>query len=667
MAISSRHVPLPPKPDYSVPGMLEHWETGPRINLLDDQAQAVPEVDRRIKRMHQAWSVVGREVEVCGPVTVLAKVSREERCAWLHAGVREYMPGAWVSKITVLAKAAMSGHVGYMREQAAGDVYADWLKRYAGADGADLSEAAIRERAEAIAKRADAASFIADKNGFAWTAWGRLCEFVERYGGCIKPTRKIVTLASWAARARCPKWWRRQLRRWVTQQFETGAIELGLVGAKAGQWYCSDRAVKRRAYQNAANEAAMRATVIESGSGQSMSVWDAAQLTVSNKTIRRGELMTRIKGCELWADSEGLLGLFTTHTLPSRFHRSLKGGGLNKKWDGSSPADGQAWLRLQWSRLRAKLAREGWPIMGLRVVEPHHDATPHWHMLLWCRPEHAECIKLAIWLHWLPVDEGDDWCEPGALEQRTNVKAMLPGMATGYVAKYIAKNIDDAHVDAHNDGDEVPGMTVGPDLLGDLEIKPSQRVEAWASTWRIRQFQAIGQPSVTVWRELRRVTEQAVGAASDGMILAWLAVHRKGEKQADWCAYMRAQGGAMLPRKEYRFCPHTLDREKMGRYEVVREKWACGVADRASVSHLNVSPTKRERWGAEGFAARSASPPWTRLNNCTRHNSRQLGRATGSVAELRLAGLLDTEDGYTGWEVDEVVIKTPWIDCEAPW
>ena len=629
-------------------------------------------------------------LEVLGPVAVPCRAASRDRFRILKNGVNDHLPAAWKGKIHQLAKAARATVAHWEGDGTAGDVYGYWLEKYAGADSADMSESGIRERAEKIAAKARAARFAVVVEGGAgerrvvevlkdgksrlvfeesggpglgaWGNWARLCEFVDKYGGVIKPTKKIYTLKSWAARAGCAKWWRRQLRRWVAQNYERGAIELGLIGAAAGAWYCSNRAVTRRIHQVQSNEAAMRSVVIESASGQSMNLWDVAQKTVSNKAIRRGELMTRIRGCEVWADQNGMVGLFTTNTCPSRFHSQRKGGGKNPKYEGATPADGQAWLVTQWARLRAKLNRDNLPIMGFRVAEPHHDGCPHWHMLIWCKPEHVELVKLAMWLYWLPVDDAKDWDESGAFERRTSIKTMLPGMAAGYIAKYIAKNIDDAHIDRHGDEQET-GMTVGPDLLGDLEVKPCQRVEAWASLWRIRQFQAIGQPSVTVWRELRRVTEEAAAGGSDGLIRAWLAVHRAGDRRADWHKYMNEQGGAMLPRSDYRFCLHTVDKDKAGRYETVREKWVSGVADRRAFGCLNVTPTKRERWGAEGFAATRRVPPWTRLNNCTGHNRPNVGRASNAVHFLSERGILDTENGYFGGAERSLIEK----NYDNPW
>ncbi|MBY6221538.1 replication endonuclease [Marinobacter nauticus] len=63
--------------------------------------------------------------------------------------------------------------------------------------------------------------------------------------------------------------------------------------------------------------------------------------------------------------------------------------------------------------------------------------------------------------------------------------------ATGYVAKYISESID--------------GYEVGEDSYGNDAVESAARIRAWASIWGIRQFQFMGSPNVTVYRELRRL------------------------------------------------------------------------------------------------------------------------------------------------------------------
>ena len=583
--------------------------------------------------------------EDCGAIQIPHWFSPHSRLLRLRAGVLAHLPKAWQSAIGLRAKLAhapcLIGHdVRRHRQREEGDTLAQWLKNFASAQGADLSESDIRDRAELVAARGRAAGFVADVDGLVDDAWARLMKFFNSNGAVLKLRVGCDSLMAYAARAGCAKFWRRHIRRWVAQENERGSIELALVGARAGSWYCSNAAVRRRMWQNASNEAAMRSMEIESATGQAMTVWDAAQLSVSNKAIRRGELMTRIRGCEQWAEARGLAGIFTTNTCPSRFHAQLKTGGRNPKYKGESPADAQAWLSKQWAKARAKLARDGVGIFGFRVAEPHHDGCPHWHMLLWCKPQAVDYVGQVLRKYWL----SEDGQEPGAERHRLNVKAMIPGQASGYIAKYISKNIDDAHIDKHVD-DGAPGLSQGPDLLGDMEVKPCQRVEAWAATWRIRQFQAVGQPSVTVWRELRRVPKAHAVAGGDGLLSAWLAVHRQGERRADWARYLEAQGGVCLPGKDYRLCVHHVDRERRGRYGQVVQRWACGVLDRTA-SGLPVIPTRRERWGGLGFAVASGAPPWTRLNNCTAHNRAALGKASEAVHALVNSGLLDREGGF---------------------
>lgn len=68
------------------------------------------------------------------------------------------------------------------------------------------------------------------------------------------------------------------------------------------------------------------------------------------------------------------------------------------------------------------------------------------------------------------------------------------GGATGYIAKYIAKNLD--------------GHAVGEDWEAEtLAEEGATAAGAWANWHGIRQFQQIGGPSVSVWRECRRLKD----------------------------------------------------------------------------------------------------------------------------------------------------------------
>lgn len=117
-----------------------------------------------------------------------------------------------------------------------------------------------------------------------------------------------------------------------------------------------------------------------------------------------------------------------------------------------------------WSRARAAIARQGIELFGIRIAEPHHDGRPHWHILVFVRPDQDESL-ISILRHYALQDSTH---EPGARQRRYKVEKIdsAKGTAIGYVAKYITKNVDGFGVEADESGLETP--------------KAAERVKAWS-------------------------------------------------------------------------------------------------------------------------------------------------------------------------------------------
>ena len=302
------------------------------------------------------------------------------------------------------------------------------------------------------------------------------------------------TVRGFIERSKCPIWWRRQLRRQSAQALDQCHREIGRV--KRGlEVYCADVTVQRRRAQNMKNREALEAVLMESDDGIRATLADLADRSTANPELRRIELMVRCRGIETWAKQVGYVSDFWTITAPSKYHRFRSDGRSNRAWNGTTPAQVSRYLSKLWARIRADIKNEGLTMLGLRVTEPHHDGTPHWHVLVHCPEVQRDRIREIVRKHAMREDAD----ERGAASARFEAVAIDPnrGSATGYVAKYIAKNITgNGHAPDDYEAQDATARTAG-------------RVDAWASCWRIRQFQFFGLRSAPVglWRACRRIRE----------------------------------------------------------------------------------------------------------------------------------------------------------------
>lgn len=370
------------------------------------------------------------------------------------------------------------------------------------------------------------------------------------------------TLKGCSQRMTHATWWQKQLRRKLMQEREALMIRFGLVMKKDQKdTYCSREALRDHQDQSKRNAQILANTHITDGTN-TITLADAAAATVANPEIRAAELMTRLRGWEELAKQAGLEMLFITVTCPSRMHSHYRNNGRkNPNYDGTLPNEAQQYLNACWGRARAKLQRHNIHYECFRVVEPHHDGTPHWHLAMAVDPNKADDL-VAIIEDYFTREDPDD----RGIENRVKTEEIHTSLA-GYLAKYISKNIDGAHVDK--------------DFNGHDAKHTAQSVRAWASLWNIRQFQQLGGPSVTVYRELRRIRD--ISKVPESMLAVWEAANT-----GDWAAYVKAQGGFNTPRDSHLVKLAKLWNESTNRYGEVMGWQIIGVE--AGDDYLNTRP-----------------------------------------------------------------------------
>tara|TARA_R110000751_G_scaffold262728_1_gene362014 strand:- start:968 stop:3454 length:2487 start_codon:yes stop_codon:yes gene_type:complete len=526
----------------------------------------------------------------------------------------------------------------------------------------------------------------------------------------------------------CDRWWARQLKTIRRQFLELLEIATGQVGKdlyhdkKSKKFkrrgispYSSKQAQREFNFAQASGRQFLEMMELQSSDGDVISLIEAVKSGMANPANRRNELMLRIRETEELADEMGYVGVFYTITCPSRFHAN------SSKWHGETPKDAQNYLTQTWARARSKLNRRGLKYFGVRVVEPHADGCPHWHMMLFMPKNKLQEVNAILRWYFIQEDKTELYDYYGPVQTRAKVvnewvdinthgthiktvekcvsyragtkkselfktykqkrrewglkksqgkKAKAPskfyrtfsprfdaikmdkskGSAASYIAKYISKNIDGYQLSDHEDAE-----------TGENLQEQANPVLAWASTWNIRQFQFQGSPSVTVYRELRRMPKGK--AISDETI----EPIRHAADTANWKDYVKLQGGMCIGRAA-NFKSMYEDTQMGNDYaEVVRRikgvitntdykavlkrtlENVHNVITQTSLKTRLVEWTRQLKGTAEKLNAKdntnvgAADLSWTSGNNCT-------PIAAGSRAEL----LLDMI-GTSKNDVDEVI------------
>ncbi|MFT6986903.1 MAG: hypothetical protein ACJAT7_002753 [Psychromonas sp.] len=462
-------------------------------------------------------------------------------------------------------------------------------------------------------------------------------------------------------------WWERKIDQAYRQFCEHCQIINGRV-RKGVSIYLSDAGLREfRARKLASTLALSKMVARNEETGEEINMLDVVKTSIANPAIRRHELMVRMRGFEDIAQENKLIGGFFTLTAPSKYHAytvTKKGRSVeNKHYQGFSPKQTQQYLSATWAKARAKLKRLDIPLMGFRVCEPHHDGTPHWHALFFFQPDHEQMIRYVLADYFTQEDReelnahddefrlwgrsfdendkqaidlfGDSKEEETALiadiekriSARFDYKVIDPekGSATGYIAKYIAKNIDGYKMS----DDEETGAPAD---------KKAEAVCGWSSLWRIRQFQQIGGPPVSVWRELRRLEQDAEvkeakavakenGEKYEPKIRSFfdlqkehdsIEVARLAADSGNWSMYVHAMGGIFCPRADH---PIRMVYKPVGNAygEEVKKLKGIGSFDKTMITHAEGWVITKKLADNVGFELEKERQlrPWSSVNNCT--------------------------------------------------
>ncbi|HAI0884093.1 putative endonuclease from prophage, replication protein A (GpA) [Escherichia coli] len=458
-------------------------------------------------------------------------------------------------------------------------------------------------------------------------------------------------------RLSCATWWNSQLRHLRDIWREELLRAAGLVSRKTSVYISHEALLDWREKRQRTRDF-LKAWDIENEEGERFSLEDIYWAGLSNPRNRRNEMMTCARGMEQVAEARGDVAFFVTVTAPSRFHSVNDDGSLNPKYCGTTVRDASDYLVYRFfAAVRRAIDKAGLGWYGVRTVEPHHDGTPHWHMLVFTSQENEARITEIMRNAAIREDRaelGDDISPRFKCEKIDPAK----GTPTSYIATYIGKNLD---ASAFMGNDPKTGKPYIDKESGKTMAETVENAIGWAGLHRIHQFQFFGIPPRQVWRELRRLAGQmarnptAPQRLDHDDIDAILAAADVG----CFATYITRQGGVLIPRNTYLVRTAYETAEEANDYgefpqriygvraPLLGERYTiCTHPDTWKLVRRKPENEDRTDEGFDvecGFAA-----PWTRGNNCPHDEKTDTGEGKTPPPETRKEQKLVVPGGDLG-------------------
>ncbi|HHA2298994.1 TPA: replication endonuclease [Enterobacter asburiae] len=415
------------------------------------------------------------------------------------------------------------------------------------------------------------------------------------------------------ARMLCADWWCRKLWQMRCEWREEQLRAVCLVNRKASP-YVSYEAVIHKREQRRKSLEFFKSHELVNADGDTLDMEDVVNASSSNPAHRRNEMMACVKGLELIAEMRGDCAVFYTITCPSRFHATLNNGRPNPKWTSETVRQSSDYLVDTFAAFRKAMHKAGLRWYGVRVAEPHHDGTVHWHLLCFMRKKDRRTLTSLLRKFAIREDRDELGNNTGP---RFKSELINPrkGTPTSYIAKYISKNIDGRGL-----AKEISTET-GKSLRDSAE-----HVSAWASLHRVQQFRFFGIPGRQAYRELRLLAGQAARVQGDKKTGAPVLENARLDAvlaAADagcFATYIMKQGGVLVPRKHHLIRTAYELKDEPGTYGDhgirIYGIWSPIVEGRICTHAMKWKMVRKVVDVQEATAEQGASAPWTRGNNC---------------------------------------------------